>query len=319
MNSSKSIGGYFQLELQQGDFIHSDGVLLNTARNCFEYILRVREPKHVYIPKFICDVMTQPLEKLKISYSFYQIDENLEIAQELEITEDQLLLYVNYFGIKDNYSKKLIEKYKEKLTLDCSQAFYFEPNQSSHVIYSPRKFFGVSDGGILYTDKLLDDKFETDISFSRSTHLLKRIDLGAEAAYDSFNADEENLNNQPIKLMSNLTKNILASIDFHDAKVKRKENFEFLHNKLKNSNLISIKIGELDCPMVYPYKTTSKNLRKLLIENKIFVAKYWPNVIDWSDDNETEYKFAECTLPLPIDQRYGKKDMEKIIRVLGTS
>ena len=37
----EAIGGYFELELQQGEEYHKDALRLNTARNCFEYILSV--------------------------------------------------------------------------------------------------------------------------------------------------------------------------------------------------------------------------------------------------------------------------------------
>ena len=35
-----AIGGYFELELRNGAYYHKDAIRLNTARNCFEYILR---------------------------------------------------------------------------------------------------------------------------------------------------------------------------------------------------------------------------------------------------------------------------------------
>ena len=50
--TSKAIGGYFNLELvSHGSFPHDDGILLNTGRNAIEYILRsLGEVKHVYVP-----------------------------------------------------------------------------------------------------------------------------------------------------------------------------------------------------------------------------------------------------------------------------
>ena len=43
-----AIGGYFQLECQQGEHFHKDALRLNTAHNCFEYILRARKYTKVY-------------------------------------------------------------------------------------------------------------------------------------------------------------------------------------------------------------------------------------------------------------------------------
>lgn len=40
-----AIGGYFELELRKGEHYHKDALRLNTARNCFEYILLARKYK----------------------------------------------------------------------------------------------------------------------------------------------------------------------------------------------------------------------------------------------------------------------------------
>ena len=54
----------------------------------------------------------------------------------------------------------------------------------------------------------------------------------------------------------------------------------------------------------------------MLIANKVFVAKYWPNVDEWAGKDALETWMANYILPLPIDQRYGKEDMERIIQIL---
>jgi len=53
-----------------------------------------------------------------------------------------------------------------------------------------------------------------------------------------------------------------------------------------------------------------------LIENKVFVARYWPNVLDWTTKDDIEYLFAYQMHPLPIDQRYGKEDMNILLDLI---
>ena len=72
------IGGYFGLELNNSEHYHNDALRLNTARNCFEYVLRARQYKKVYIPYYTCEVMLEPINKLGLQYEFYQINELLE-------------------------------------------------------------------------------------------------------------------------------------------------------------------------------------------------------------------------------------------------
>ena len=58
-------------------------------------------------------------------------------------------------------------------------------------IYSPRKFFGVSDGGYLYTNHYLDQFLEKDVSSYSSRQLLGRIDKSATLFYADYQKSEE--------------------------------------------------------------------------------------------------------------------------------
>jgi len=314
MSLAKPIGGYFELETRKGVFPHDDALLLNTARNCLEYILKNHKVSKLYIPKYICDVMIEPLQKTKVAYAFYKLNNDLEIDQPPRLKGDEYLLYVNYFGVKDEYCRQLYAEYLDQLVIDSSQAF-FSKKIATHTIYSPRKFFGIPDGGMLYTDKLDTGLLGKDVSVKRFSHLLKRIDLGAEAGYQDFINNDKSLNNQPIKHMSDITKRLLASIGYDNVKSKRLENFSFLNDRLGNLNMLKFD-SDYACPMVYPFFTENSLLRSKLIKNKIFVATYWPNVFEWCDKDEQEYVFASNILPLPIDQRYDEKEMSRIVELV---
>ena len=69
--------------------------------------------------------------------------------------------------------------------------------------------------------------------------------------------------------------------------------------------------------MVYPFMTSDESLRAWLIENKVFVTRYWPNVLGWCSNDDIEYKLATRIIPLPIDQRYGEEDMKRIIGIIN--
>ncbi|RRN77864.1 hypothetical protein EIM50_17425, partial [Pseudoxanthomonas sp. SGD-10] len=98
----KALGGYFELQLPSNEEYYTSMVKLNTGRNAFEYLLRVNRYSAVYIPYFTCEVMLEPLKKLKIPYHFYTINENLEPVLDFEIGETECLLYTNYSGIKQD-------------------------------------------------------------------------------------------------------------------------------------------------------------------------------------------------------------------------
>lgn len=317
----KAIGGYFSFELPvvKRDYIHKDGIHLNSGRNALEYILRsISDIKFLWIPYYTCDVILEPLRKLNISYSFYSINDFLELADDIKLGANEYILVTNYFGIKDSYIRNLSTRYGNRLIIDNAQAFYATPLDGVKTIYSPRKFVGIPDGGIAYMDNGLDiNDFEQDISYNRCSHMLKRMDLGAEAGYTEFRENSHLMKNQPVKRISNFTLIMLGSIDFKSIQGQRKENFKRLHEKLSDINQLHIPdMDTFACPMVYPFYSSDSTLKKRLIENKIFVATYWPNVMDWCKPADIEYQLANQIIALPIDQRYGTEEMNYIIKII---
>lgn len=314
----KAIGGYLGLELgvENNYFSESNFVELNSGRNCLEYILKVRKYALLYIPYYTCDVILEPLVKLNIPYSFYDIDDNLEPIFDFEtITENHGFLYTNYFGIKDEFIAKVAYSIPN-LIIDNAQSLFSLPLQNIDTFYSPRKFVGVSDSGFLSINKKLNDLFEVDISWDRMSHLLKRIDLSAEEGYLDFCNNDATLENQPIKTISSLTKNILHTIDFEIVKESRKENFLFLNEALKNRNKLSISIDDFAVPMVYPFRTKDAELKKKLLNERIYCATYWPSVLEWTDSNKNSYHLTKDIIALPIDQRYSTTQLEIIIKII---
>lgn len=311
------IGGYFELELRKGEPYHKDAISLNSARNCFEYVLLARGYRKVFIPYYTCEVMLQPLNKHHISYEFYSINEQLEPQNIISLKADEAFLYTNYFGLKQACVEKLSTIYGHQLIVDNAQAFYAPRILGIDTFYSPRKFFGVADGGYLYTDCLLDEIFSQDSSFKRMQHLLQRIDEGAEAGYLTFRKNDNEIDNQPIRSMSSLTSRILSSVDYDDIQRRRVINYEYFHKQLGTFNRLHLKRDNDAVPMVYPYYTDRASLRARLIKEKIFVATYWSNVLKWcKDGNQLERYFVDHIIPLPIDQRYINVNIKKIINLI---
>lgn len=312
----EAIGGYFSLELPLREEYHKNTIRLNTGRNCLEYILRARGYKKVYVPYYTCEAVMEPINKLGILYEFYHIDIHFEIRDRFTLKDDEALLYTNYFGLKQRYVEQLAEKVGPRLVVDNTQAFYAKPLAGIDTFYTCRKFFGVADGAYLYTDKLLDDVFEQDESYNRMAHLLKRIDLSAEHGFADFRKVDDGLDNQPIRKMSKLTKRIMQSIDYEAAAQKRRDNYLYLQEELGNTNNLEIHLEDDAVPMVYPFLAPIQELREKLIKNKVFVARYWPNVLEWTTDKDIEYLLAYQMQPLPVDQRCGRGDMDRIIKCI---
>ncbi len=308
-----TIGGYFELELNGGKEYHENAIGLNTGRNCIEYLLKAKQYKKIWVPYYTCNVIFEPIKKLGLPYEFYSIDEQLNPIFNRKILSKEAFLYTNYFGLKQKTIEQLAEKIGKNLIVDNSQAFYSKPIKGIDTFYSARKFFGVADGAYLYTDANLDINLQYDVSYERMSHLLKRIDCSAESAYEDYKQNENALINKPIMKMSKLTNSLLSSINYERVKDARRKNYMFFEENLGKINLFSLPFSE-EIPMVYPFRTENETLRFKLIENKIYVPTFWPNVFNWCNKNELEYSLASQIIPLPIDQRY---DINNLIIIKG--
>ena len=315
----KEIGGYFELEItDHGGFLHDDAYLLNCCHNALALVLTSRLVSKVHVPYYTCDSVIRTISSLNIPFSFYSIDKNLEIASDIELYENEFLLYTNYFGIKDSYVKVLAAKYSSNLIVDNAQAFFSERLPGICSVYSTSKFFGVPDGGMAYLNNIVDtSNWATDTSYDRCAHLLMRCDLQATEAYSISCDNRSKTNNTPISHMSKLTKHILRGIDYDKVKTTRLNNFHVLHNSLQETNLLTFGISDISVPLVYPYMVDNMNIRANLLENRIYVAKYWPAVLTRCSKDQIEVFLTNHIIPLPIDQRYGKEDMHYILQTLN--
>lgn len=321
----EAIGGYFELAdlIEGGKFPHNDGVLLNTGRNALEYILRsIGEVMRVYLPYYTCEVVLEPLKKRNIPYTYYHINTDFEIRDELNPQAGEYIIANNYFGIKDAYIQKLADKYGNHLIVDCAQAFFAKLLPGIKAFYSMRKYVGVADGGVAYLGNLPDDLVdieEMENTNEHDSHLFKRKQFGAEAGFADYQANEKKLDKQPIRMMSFQTKWLLDHIDYDNVIARRRENYQYLHEAIGGINAINLpEMYTFACPMVYPFMMrTNCNLRKEMIDNRVFVARYWPN-IEKQDGFETEYNMATNIIPIPCDQRYGRDEMNRIINIFQT-
>lgn len=319
----EAIGGYFSLELNDGWERHHNALHLNAGRYALEYILKARKYRKVYIPYYICDSVMEPIKRQGIEFEFYHINEHFEPEIKLHPKDNEAVLYVNYFGLKNRIADTFCYAYRNTI-LDYTQAFYSERGNKyddrtiqCDTFYSCRKYFGVPDGAYLYTDCYLDEELPQDESFERMTFLSKRIDRSAQEAYNDFHENDKALSNVGLKRMSRLTEAMMCGIDYSAKANRRIQNFHILDKALRDSNRFKWDMDYGTVPLVYPYYIEDgTKLRQRLIDNQVFCARYWPNVLEWCTPEEWEYQLAENLVCIPLDQRYNENDMNLIVKII---
>lgn len=310
----KEYGGYIELDRYSLPMLHEQALLLNCGRNCLGYLIKARNIKKLKLPYFICDSVTGLCEKYGVSVQFYHIGEDFQ-PEEVRLDTDEWLYVVNYYGQLTNARLKALKERYQRVIIDNAQAYFEAPLPETDTLYTCRKFFGVADGGILYTNAHLQEELEQDISFERMNFLLGRFEKTASEFYNEYVANNHAFADEPIKKMSKLTKNLLHGIDYEKIKKQRTENFSAYHEKLKNKNKLNLQISE--GAFAYPlWLENGAEVRKALQKQKIYIPMLWPSVLNLDGSDATERSFAENILPLPVDQRYSAEDTKIILNTL---
>jgi hypothetical protein len=312
---SKPIGGFIEWEdWKDGKGPYHKALELASGRSAFRLILDQCKPDKVYVPFFCCDSLIQPLEEAGTAFEFYEIGYDLLPNSYPKLKANELIVYIDFYGISRRQSRQMEERYGEQLVLDLTMAFFRRPSSDQLAFNSCRKFFGVPDGAYLYGIES-DVQLKENQSFTTNhLHLRSKGDL--PNAYPEFLKNEGQIPSKPLS-MSEVSREVMAAVDYGEVAKRRSENFEFLHHRLRKDNNWSIPDLEGQVPLYYPYRPSSPIDRKNLITEQVFLATIWPDVLNRNVPGfHISKQLSAETLPLPIDQRYGPDDLERMLELL---
>jgi len=309
---SNPIGGFFgeEVNLTGNQPPHEKAFFLNTGRACLNLMLRTIKPSKVYLPYYTCDALLEPFVLNKVSFSFYNLNEDLEPLTLPDLGHNEFIVYINYFGLKESIVKKLINIYSEKLIIDNSQAFFSIHESKNFSFNTARKYFGVPDGAYLYSPIEFSETFEPN-SRIKTDHLVLRKRGIQEQAFKAFSEYESTLDCE-IYAGSEFSKSVLRRINYEDVKKTRISNFKLYHQVLNEFNIFPIDAGQLESvvPFCYPLSLNSIPKLELLYSENIFVPVFWKDVINRRLKGfKFEEKFTLNTLSLPVDHRYSSQDI----------
>lgn len=316
----KEYGGYFSIELgevQKEYYVNPKYEVrhYNSGRAAIYMAIKNLNAKRVWLPWYLCTSVSEFLKKKSIQFVYYNIDEDF-LPENIEEQEGDVVIWPHYFG---TMRKEIIEKVFNSyghVVFDNTQAFYSEPMREAYNIYSPRKFFGVSDGAYLIADKftLSEENLLYSNTLSTINYMLKAADTSTNEAYLDSLENEKRIESEDVMHMSIITNKILKTINYERIKESRNQNFHILDEILGTNNILCFE-KKVNAPMVYPFLCRSENLRQKLISSHIYVAQWWKSSIS-NRANNWEKELSKYLIPLPIDQRYCISDMEKIAEIV---
>ena len=293
---------------------------LNTGRSAIWHAFRVTGCKAIWVPYYQCDSIRETMLTYGVEVKYYHIDRNWE-PTDLQPTDDEAALLVNYYGVMSHKRMVELAQLTKHPIIDNCQAFFCSPVEGALNVYSCRKFIGVPDGAYVVGKDacFYMDEYPQCYSSDTAVFLLMRIEYGCEGkGYEARSVNEERIEHESVMKMSKLTRTILDGTDYNEIRRIRRENFAYIHEQLKDINLIDPLqyYDDETIPMVYPFVVEEDGCIQCLFAAKHFQGRWWGYVPKEHPVDSFEYWIASNIIPLTIDQRYGKEEMDYLSSVI---
>ena len=337
-DEKKLIGGMFGLHVDKDEkshrpvFINEESIYMVNARSCIWFLLGHLKPRKVWCPSYLCRTIIEAIRTANVQPDFYEVDFNLRINSPNWIdciNEDDIVLFINYFGFSSEF--RFFEQVKNQgawILEDASQSLLTTRTYpfADFTIYSPRKFIGIPDGGIIniHSDIKLNDQEYKSIppvwwQKALSASVLRREFDKCGGMRDWFAIFQEIEPGAPIGpfSMSELSKFILENnIDYTSIAQKRRENYQYLLDNLKHIALFPSLPNDI-VPLGFPvYLKERDKFRQVLFDHNIYPPVHW-KLLDLVPLQFGEsHKLASEIMTLPCDQRYDLQDMDRMAQIL---
>lgn len=317
------IGSFIDLELPKGKERYKgelDVARLNTGRAAIWHAFRVSGTKAIWIPYYQCETVREFLTLKGATIKYYHQDKDFNPI-DLQPEENESVLLVNYYGIMSRERMKTLASAYQYVIIDNCQGFFCDPIEGALNVYSARKFVGVADGAYVVGKNahLYVDEYEQGYSSDTAGFLLMRMEYGCSGkGYEARSINEERVDTEDIKKMSKLTHAMLDGADYEYNCMKRKENFAYVHELLGDINRINpMQYNDAGTvPMVYPLVVEDDALLGKLLAAKHFQGHWWAYVTKELPEECFEHWLSRYVIPITIDQRYGREELEYLNKVI---
>lgn len=351
MLKRKIIGGDFELEsiplgLSEQDVFQTygmSGTWTTSGRAALAVILQHlinHGVTHVHLPAYLCGSILLPIKELGLTYSFYRVDH--ELAAYPESMEGSAVLLIHYFGWQNKSTVRIRQDAAHEsfhLIEDTTHAFLSDwqisSGNSNLVFMTPRKFGPLPLGGWCSVDTQIESA-SNDIEILAWKSVAARLvrarnveqppphfDKEAESFYlRVLDEMELFLDKHPTCMgLPEIALEIIAGLDWNDIADRRRANWICLHDLL-NGQVESLftTLPDSVVPLGYVICVQERErLRERLAAHRIFCPVHWtlPDEVD-SDKFSEAASLSETCLTLPIDQRYGVDDMERLAETLNS-
>lgn len=329
---ARAIGGFLPLEPCSGartggalslwEITDRNAWKFVNARSALAHLIQAVDAPRLLLPAFICPELALAARE-GVSVGYYPLNAGFSpnVDALLGILQPgDCVVGVDYFGRQPESDFRAIVKDRKDVVWveDRAQALLpaSEP-WADWVLYSPRKLFGVPDGGILVSARgdVAPAEYSKEDAEDRSLPRVLRRDDALErdnviwyAAYQEVEA-RMSVSCEPTSAKALY---ILSNIDTELVIRRRKQNFDALAEHLAEFALFRERADDF-VPFGFPVRVRNRDrLLKSLSDRRIFAPRYWPHLPSNPAMFPAEHALSRELLLLPCDQRYDDEDMRTV-------
>ncbi len=336
----KIIGGLFglaevsTLNNVTPSFLNNRNLLLANARSGISVLIGLLSPSQVWMPSYLCSTMLQAVDQQVTKVRFYEVDYNLKITSLAwlhDVKINDLVVIIDYFGFPCNQACITSAKAQGAWVLeDASQALLSEEigQLADYVLFSPRKFLGVPDGGVLRFNnniEINDIKLKPSpeawwLKAFSATVLRREFDQQKDEDRSWFKLFQEANAECPIGpyAMSELSQIFLRyCFDYSMIAERRVKNYQFLANLLGDIAILPTLPPKV-VPIGFPIRVKNRDLvRQRLFDHQIYPPIHWQIQKIVPKKFRDSHQLADEIMTLPCDQRYDIIDMNRMAELVN--
>ena len=334
--SNRIIGGMFGLEfpLVGGDagsvrlpgFLTGRHIKLASARSAFRLLESFFVPETVWLPSYLCGVILDAFQRAHMR--FYPVDRHLRLSSEewlSDVKPNDMVMFIDYFGFLhwSDWGAEVRRRGAWVVEDACQSMLNTQWCEHSHyVIFSPRKFVGIPDGGILMARGECGLP-EGELPLSPAAWWLEALAASVlRAEFDRhggerqwfrlFQKSEAAAPIEPAR-MSELSELLLThTIDFEAMARRRRDNFLLLAAALPELAIFSELPAEV-VPLGFPIRVTQRDrVRQTLFQALVFPPVHWPLDGIVPEEFGESHRLSQEIMTLPCDQRYGARQLTRL-------
>ncbi len=322
MKRAPILGGAFGLETpvspSSPPFSAANAQYFLNVRCALLALAQALRPRTAWLPSYLCPALLEPFQSSSVEVRHYGVDEHLRVSGcgwLNDVRPGDFVIVIHYFGVPHSSFPAGAAKRSGAYIIEDSSQALFLPQQfeeSLCALYSPRKFLGVPDGGVMAskgatgTESLTLEPPPGGWWSSGLAMMLQRrdFDLTGQPSdwYSLFQRVESNF---PLGLFrsSDLSRAILTcGVDYATIRTRRRANYQALLDRLGEYALFS-EMPEQVVPLGFPVRIEAAardGVLRLLHAKRVYAP------VHWRTDGVAP---SLSSLTLVCDQRYSPDDM----------